>query len=244
MFLGHFGIAFGMKRVEPKLSLGTLFLATTLVDLAWGVFLLTGWEKANIVPGLTAASPFEFVSYPLTHSLVAAFAWGALAAIIVYSWPTRDTSRHHWLKAVVVAVAVASHWFLDLVVHIRDLPLSGDSSTKFGFGLWRSVPATLAVELLVFGAGLLLYFRWRSRGSSGITWRVAALTGLLVALFFANIFGPPPPNMTVVAVADIVGMILLVAMAAWADQPLVKGARQSQLESAGKSPPQSRRQAN
>ena len=156
---------------------------------------------------------------------MAAFAWGALAAIIVYSWPTRDTSRHHWLKALVVAAAVASHWFLDLVVHIRDLPLSGDGSAKFGFGLWRSVPATLAVELLLFGAGLFVYFRWRSRGSSGIPWRVAALAGLLVALFFANIFGPPPPSMAVVAVADIVGMILLVAMAAWADRPLPNRAR-------------------
>ena len=227
MFIGHFGIAFGLKRVEPKLSLGTLFLAVALVDIAWGVFLLTGWEKANIIPGITAATPLEFVSYPITHSLVAAFGWGLLAAIIVYSWPTRDTSRHHSLKAMVVAVAVASHWFLDLVVHIRDLPLAGDSSAKFGFGLWRSIPATIAVELLVFGAGLFAYFWWRSRGSSGITWRVAALAGLLVVLFFANIFGPPPPSMKVVAVADIVGMMLLVVLAAWADRPLARRTRES-----------------
>ena len=237
MFIGHFGLAFGLKRVEPKLSLGTLFLAVALVDVAWGVFLLTGWERASIVPGITAATPLEFVSYPITHSLVAAFGWGLLAAIIVYSWPTRDTSRHHWLKALIVAVAVASHWFLDLVVHIPDLPLAGDTSAKFGFGLWRSIPATIAVELLVFGAGLFVYFRWRSRGSSGVTWRVATLAGLLLGLFFANIFGPPPPSMTVVAVADIVGMILLIAMAAWADRPLAKKAR----EGAEKHPTPSRR---
>jgi len=240
MFLGHFGVAFGMKRVEPKLSLGTLFLATTLVDLAWGVFLLTGWERATIVPGLTAANPIQFVSYPITHSLLAAFGWGAFAAIIVYSWPTRDTSKHHWLKALIVAVVVASHWFLDLVVHIRDLPLVGDHSTKFGFGLWRSIPATIAVELLVFGAGVFVYFRWRSRGSSGISWRVAALAGLLLALFFANILGPPPPSMTMVAIADIAGMIILVALAVWADRPLPNRARAGG-ESGEKHPTQSRR---
>ena len=225
MFIGHFGVAFGLKRVEPKLSLGILFLAVQLVDLAWGAFLLLGWETAAIVPGLTAATPLEFLSYPISHSLLGALGWGLAAAIIAYSWPTRDTSRHHWLKALVVAIAVASHWFLDLVVHIRDLPLAGDGSTKLGFGLWRSIPATLAVELLVFGAGLFVYFYQRSRGSSGVTWRIAVLAGLLLALFFANLFGPPPPNMTVVAIADILGMILLAGLAAWADRPLKRAQR-------------------
>ncbi|MEP7326707.1 MAG: hypothetical protein ABI836_12220 [Gemmatimonadota bacterium] len=237
MFLGHFGVAFGMKRVEPKLSLGTLFLATVLVDLAWGVLLLTGWERASIVPGLTAVTPIEFVSYPITHSLVAAVLWGALSAIVVYSWPTRDTSKHHWLKALVVALVVASHWFLDLVVHIADLPLSGDDSHKVGFGLWRSIPGTIAVELLVFAAGLLVYFRWRSRGSSGITWRVAVLAGLLVALFFASIFGPPPPSITTVAVLDIIGTIALALLAVWADRPLPNRARAGGESGENKHPP-------
>lgn len=232
MFIGHFGLAFGLKRVEPKLSLGTLFFAVALVDFFWGVFLLTGWERAAIVPGLTAANSLEFISYPITHSLVAAFLWGLLAAIIVYSWPTRDTSRHHWLKALIVAAAVASHWFLDLVVHFKDLPLAGDSSPKLGFGLWRSIPGTIAVELLVFGIGLFMYFRWRSRGSSGITWRVMALAGLLIALFFASIFGPPPRTITAIGIADISGMIVITLLAVWADRPLPKA-----RESAEKHPP-------
>lgn len=236
MFLGHFGVAFGMKRVEPKLSLGTLFLATGLVDLFWGVFLLTGWETAEIVPGNTAANPIVFTSYPITHSLLGAFGWGVLAAIIVYSWPTRDTSRHHWLRALIVAAVVASHWLLDLVVHVPDLPLAGDGSHKFGLGLWRSIPATVTVELLVFGAGLAVYFRWRERGMSGVTWRVAVLAGLLLALLFANLFGPPPPSMTAVGIFDIVGMILITALAVWADRPLRR-------ESAEK-PPHPRRRAH
>ncbi|HEV8124470.1 MAG TPA: hypothetical protein VGP80_09515 [Gemmatimonadales bacterium] len=240
MFLGHFGVAFGMKRVEPKLSLATLFFATALVDLLWGVFLLTGWERAAIVPAPTPGNQIEFISYPITHSLAAAFGWGLLAAVIVYSWPTRDTSKHHWLKALVVALVVASHWFLDLVVHVRDLPLVGDDSTKYGFGLWRSIPATMAVELLLFGAGLFVYFRWRSRGSSGITWRVAVLAGLLLALFVASTFGPPPPSIRAIAIADIGGVILLVALAAWADRPLPNRARAGG-ESGEKHPTLSRR---
>jgi hypothetical protein len=75
MFLGHFGVAMAAKRVAPRPSLGTLLLAAMLVDAIWPVMLLAGWEKVEIVPGITAASPLRFVSYPWTHSLVAGCAW-------------------------------------------------------------------------------------------------------------------------------------------------------------------------
>lgn len=222
MFLGHYGVAYALKRAEPRVSLGSLFLAVVLVDTMWGVFLLTGWERARIFPGLTAVTPIEFTRYPLTHSLAAAFVWALLAGAIMYSWPTRDTSRHHWLKALVVGIAVASHWFLDLIVHIPDLPLLGDDSTKVGLGLWRSLPATLAVEFLVFGLGFMVYLRWRSARGRARMGRIAFLAGLLVLLYLASLLGPPPKSMTPVAILDIVGTLGLVALAAWADRSTPK----------------------
>jgi hypothetical protein len=221
MFLGHYGVAFALKRIEPRVSLGTLFFSVALVDTMWGVFLLTGWEQARIFPGLTPVTPIEFTSYPITHSLVAGLIWATIAGAIVYSWPTRDTSRHHRLKAVVVAIAVASHWFLDLVVHIPDLPLAGDSSPKFGLALWRSLPATLVVEFAVFLAGFALYLGWRSRSGKGRLGRVISLAGLLVILYLASLLGPPPTNMRMVAMVDIIGTLLLTALAAWADKAAI-----------------------
>lgn len=164
MFIGHYGMAFALKRAEPKLSLGTLFLATQLVDLAWGATILLGWERVSIEPGWTAASPLRFISYPITHSLLAAGLWGAAAAIAWYTWPTRDTSRHA-RAALIVALAVASHWFLDLVVHVPDLPLAGDDTRKFGFGLWNSIPLTFTVELTLLGSG----WRCTSVGAAATT---------------------------------------------------------------------------
>ena len=57
MFLGHYGIAFALKRAESKLSLGTLFIAVQFPDLLWGIFVLLGWEHARLVPGYTAVTP-------------------------------------------------------------------------------------------------------------------------------------------------------------------------------------------
>jgi hypothetical protein len=222
MFLGHYGVAYALKRAEPRVSLGTLFLSVVLVDTVWGVFLLTGWELARVFPGFTRVTPLEFTSYPLTHSLVGAIAWGLLGAAIMYSWPTRDTSRHHWLKALVVGVAIASHWFLDLIVHIPDLPLVGDDSTKVGLGLWRSLPATLAVELVPFAAGFLLYVQLRFASGRARKGRIAFLAGLLVVLYLASLFGPAPASMTTVAVVDILGTVTLAILAAWSDRSTPK----------------------
>ena len=68
MFLGHYGTAFALKRLEPKVSLGTLFLAVQLPDLLWGIFLLLGWERARVDPGYTAVTTLPFIDYPISHS--------------------------------------------------------------------------------------------------------------------------------------------------------------------------------
>src|SRR5215218_6880720 len=135
MFLGHYGVAFALKRAEPKLSLGTLFVAVQLADLLWGIFMLLGWEHATLASS-TPNTPIEFVDYPISHSLLGALAWSVVAAALYYSWPTRDTSRH-WQAAALVGLAVVSHFPLDVLVHLRDLPLSGNDSPKLGLGLWN-----------------------------------------------------------------------------------------------------------
>jgi len=217
MFLGHYGVALALKRAEPKLSLGTLFVAVQLADLLWGIFLLLGWERARIVPGHTAITPLEFLHYPISHSLVGTLAWSFVAAALYYSWPTRDTSRH-WQAAAMVGLAVFSHYPLDVLVHIPDLPLSGGSSVKLGLGLWNNPVATLIAEAVVFGAGLAIYISRSSNRHPVRLPRLIIVVLLLVATYIASLVGPVPASMTVVAVSDIVFQLVIAALAAWADR--------------------------
>jgi hypothetical protein len=217
MFLGHYGVAFALKRAEPKLSLGTLFLAVQLADLLWGIFLLLGWEHARIVPGYTPVSPLEFLDYPISHSLVAAIVWGVVAAALYYSWPTRDTTRH-WQAAAIVGVAVFSHYPLDVLVHVPDLPITGNAAPRLGLGLWNNPTATMIAELLVFGIGLALYVTLRSHRHPVRYLRLGILVVVLVGTYLASVYGPLPPSMTVVAVGDIMVLVAAGALAAWADR--------------------------
>lgn len=211
MFIGHFALGFAAKKLEPRVSLATYFLAAQLPDVIWPVLLLTGTERVAIQPGDTAFTPLRFISYPISHSLLAVALWGVLLAAV------------HWLDnrngraARLIGLLVVSHWVLDFVSHRPDLRVVPWSTRVFGLGLWNSVPATLTVELSMFAAGVGLYLSatW-SRDVAGRL-GAAGLVGFLLLAYLGAAFGPPPPSVTAVAVAGILGAAVILAWAVWLD---------------------------
>src|SRR5688572_26032769 len=158
MFIGHFALGYAAKRSVPRLSLAVLFAAALFADLLWPVLVALGIEHVRIVPGITASTPLEFISYPYSHSLLtlallgALFGWIATRVAAPAASQAPDTSRIF----VIVTGLVISHWALDVVTHIPDLPLY-PGGPKFGLGLWNSVPGTIAVETLLFALGVWIY---------------------------------------------------------------------------------------
>jgi hypothetical protein len=211
VFVGHFALAYAAKRVSPRSSLGTLFAAAQLPDLVWPWLTLAGVERATIAPGDTAFTPLRFDSYPVSHSLVAVALWGAAFGAL-----------HFWRKrragdAAVLALLALGHWLLDFVTHRPDMPL-WPGGPRLGLGLWNSVPGTIAVELLLFAAGLwLAASATRARDALG-RWGFAGLAALLLLIYAANVTSPPPPSMTAVGWVGALGGILFVALAAWVDR--------------------------
>ncbi len=211
MFVGHLGVGFGAKAAAPRTSLGSLFLAAQFIDLLWPTLLLLGLERVEIVPGITRVTPLDFTHYPISHSLLAVCCWAVLVGA-VYFVAARSTRG-----AVVCGVLVFSHWLLDLVAHRPDLPLTPGGSVRVGLGLWRSVGATLLVELSILAVGIWLYVRTtrakNRRGSVGL-WTLVAL---LLVVYLGNVFGPPPPSASALA---WVGQTqwLVVAWAYWLDR--------------------------
>jgi len=77
MFVGHYGVSFAAQRMGRSTPLWVLFIAVQLLDVFWAPSILPGFEKARIVPGITASNPLDPYYMPSTHSLVAAVAWSA-----------------------------------------------------------------------------------------------------------------------------------------------------------------------
>ena len=187
MFVGHYGLAFAAKRIAPRTSLGTLFLAAQLVDLVWPMFLIAGIERVRIVPNENPFLHLVFEWYPWTHSLVTDLCWG-FAAGMVYFVARRDKRG-----AVVVGLLVVSHWVLDFVTHVPDLPIY-PGGPVVGLGLWRSFVGTVVVEAIFFGAGGGIYGRVVRPADRTGRYAFLALVAILALLYFANAYFSPPPD--------------------------------------------------
>ncbi len=211
MFLGHYAVALGSKRVAPRVSLGTLFLATQFLDLLWPLFLLLGLEQVRIVPGLMVMSPLDFIHYPYTHSLLMAGVWGALLGAL-YLGVRRNAGG-----ALLVGLLVVSHWVLDALMHRPDLPLWPGSPVRVGLGLWDSPAATLLVEFGLLAIGLAVYLRFTRATSGRGTWGLWALVAFLVVAYLGSLYGPPPSDERTIALSALL-LWLLVPWGYWLDR--------------------------
>lgn len=210
MFIGHFGVGFGAKRAAPRTSLGTLFLSAQFIDLLWPTLLLAGIERVEVRPGVTRVTPLDFVSYPISHSLVMVVCWGLIFGTIYWF------VRRYRTGAVVTGAAVISHWFLDVVVHRPDLPVMPGSATKVGLGLWRSYAGTIGIEAAVFGIGLLLYVRCTAAVDRVGRYGTGALVILLLVIYTGSLAGPPPGTRAIAWAGH--AQWLLIVLGYWVDR--------------------------
>ncbi len=212
MFIGHFALAFGAKRIAPMMSLGTLFLACQFADLLWPTLLVLGWEVVEIDPGNTLVTPLNFVSYPYSHSFVALVVWSALFALAY-----RAIRGWHPAAIGTIAALVFSHYVLDVITHRPDMPITLTGSRRLGLGLWNYPGATLAVESALFIVGSAIYLSvTRARDAAGRA-GLSALIVVMVAIYFAALYGPPPPSTAAIAGAGHLTW-LFVIWAYWVDR--------------------------
>jgi hypothetical protein len=210
MFIAHAAAALAGKRAAPRTSLGWLLAAATLPDLVWPLLLLLGWERVGIDPGNTAFTPLDFVSYPISHSLVAVLGWALLLGGAYYAF------TRYGYGAVTLGVLVLSHWLLDWISHRPDLPL-WPGGPRVGLGMWHSPPLTVAAELVCYGMGLAIYLGTTRRRRGGGWLPFASLAAGYLVLYAAVIAGQAPPSARAVAFAGVAAW-LFPLWAWWADR--------------------------
>ena len=216
MFAGHYAVSFLVKKAESKLPLWILFLATQLLDILWAIFVLLGIERYRITPGITASLPLDLYYMPYTHSLAAAVAWSAVVFALC-RWVIPLSGLRSNRSARFLALAVFSHWVLDLVVHRPDLPLY-DNAYKVGFGLWNyPVIALLLESALLFGA-IWLYLHATASTSFAGRYGMMFFGLAILALHCLLLWGPLPPSTTAGAIRLGALYLILAAAAYWLEK--------------------------
>jgi membrane-bound metal-dependent hydrolase YbcI (DUF457 family) len=210
MFIGHFAVGFAAKKAAPKVQLALLMAGVAWADILWAIFLMLGWEHARIAPGDTKYTPFDLYDYPWSHSLLMLIVWGALLAGVY--WLCKKDSVGAW----VVAGCAVSHWVLDWVTHRPDMPLY-PGGPKAGLGLWNSIGGTMVVEIAMFIAGVWIYRTATSPKNWVGRYLSWAFVSLLLLIFVADRFSPPPQSMHAVAQTGLIATVITLAWAWWFD---------------------------
>jgi len=156
VFVGHYSIAFAAKTERNRVPLWVLFVAVQFLDYIWATLVLLGIEKLRVIKGFTAGSMLDSYFHPYSHSLIAAVAWSGVAALAYGTFCSRHGCQYRKSAALIVGLAVFSHWILNLIAHPRDLPIY-DNTWKVGLGMWNYRDPEFALEIAVLAGGIILY---------------------------------------------------------------------------------------
>lgn len=193
------------------MNVGWFVAAALLLDLLLWVFVLAGFESADIPSDYARTRQAEF-HFPYSHGLLAALVWSGIAAAAVLSWHAEPARVR---IAALVALAVFSHWVLDVLVHRPEMPLAGAHSPRIGLGLWgSSLPVALAVESLFVFTGLLLYLP-RVTSSRSKLWLAIASLVLLAFTIAGMTVAPAPPSAHAMAASSLVSLTAVCALFLW-----------------------------
>jgi hypothetical protein len=188
MFVGHYSVAFAIKSDKNRIPLWVLFIAVQFLDYIWATLVLLGIEKLRVIKGFTAGSMIDSYFHPYSHSLVAALIWSALAAVVYkFGWRARASIA----AALLVGLAVFSHWILDFIAHPRDLAIY-DNTWKVGLGLWNYRGPEFALEIALLAGGILLYLTRNSMSAARKKAVIAFGLGLVI-IQIGDTFVPRAP---------------------------------------------------
>ncbi len=185
MFIGHWSASLVAATHKDAPSLPVLFIAAQLVDWAFFLFVMVGIESMRITPGISVMSPMDLNHMPYTHSLLGAAVWAAGFGAVIF------VASRNRIAAIIGALVVLSHWFIDLLVHVPDLTVAGNPP-KLGFGLWNYPAIEMPLELVLTFGALWLY----ARKAQPKTAPLMTLAAIMLALQLFNWFGPVAAEVT------------------------------------------------
>jgi hypothetical protein len=218
MFVGHYAAAFVLRPLKASPSLPVLFAGVQLMDILFFSFVLGGTESFRITPGITAMNPLDLYNMPFSHGLAGVLVQSAIFGLIVAALMGHG---YRLAGGLIAAMAVFSHWVLDVITHQPDMMLLREVD-KIGAGLWNFPAAAMLVELVVIVSALVLYLALARPRSGGALWAILLLVAMMAGVQAINWFGPAPNPLTTplesIAAQGLLAYALLIAAAVWVER--------------------------
>ena len=137
-------------RLFPSVPPLVLLIGVGFPDILWPILILIGVEHVAVNPNSPLQKYIKFTSYPFSHSLVLTSIIACIPGVVLALTITP-------LAGVLFVVASASHWFLDTITHVNDLPIAGlRRDKKVGLGLWKYPRTAFAFEYIFYAVVTVL----------------------------------------------------------------------------------------
>lgn len=151
LFVGHFAFAFVLMWLFPGANPLVILVGVSFPDLLWPFLVFSGVEKVTVDPASPLQGHIRFLQLRYSHSLVLGTAIASIVGVVL-------GLALGPINGLVFVLASASHWILDIPVHLRDLPVLGfNRDRKVGLGLWTRPRLAFGLELLFYVAVSALF---------------------------------------------------------------------------------------
>lgn len=181
MFAGHFGIAAAVKVKAKDIPLWALLISTQLLDLVFMLFAIFGLETiGNPIDGGRG----NIIHAEYSHSVLGALILSIISALLGARFWGRN-------NGIVIGIVTFSHWVIDFIVHVPDLPLLPGNFGNFpymGLGLWQFTTWSIFIEVFILILGAVLYFTYLFNHSNKKWSNKEFIQGLLMTIFLAFTF--------------------------------------------------------
>lgn len=177
MYIGHYAAAGAILAIAPATPVLPIAIAVAYPDLLWPFLVYLGKEKVLIDPKTPLQKSIKFVSYPHSHSIVRSALLTLIpAALFGLLYQSPSVALLFWLGAM-------THWPLDALVHLKDLPIKGSKKVDryAGFGLWSAPKLAFVLEYIFFAVVMVLTAQQE-------VWAALLAGGLMLHLLNANSF--------------------------------------------------------
>lgn len=208
MFIGHYSVAFALKKMDDEVPLGLLFLAVQFSDIMGALLVFFGVEKVIIFPGISEVDPMDLAYYPFSHSLAATVMWSIAAYVIITLLPL-DKAINKTKFALVIGGCIISHFVIDFVTHYKDMPL-------IGLGLDNHLAVSYILETTFFLAGLWLYMGMASHKPAAKR-GMLIFAGFLIIINTLNLFVHHPDNVKILVGVGLLFSLVFSGIAFWLD---------------------------
>ncbi|HOE17072.1 MAG TPA: hypothetical protein PK344_06610 [Syntrophorhabdaceae bacterium] len=174
MYTGHLALGVALKSKFHRVPAIPIIFGSALLDILDGIFIASGIDrvKPNPKSGPYLFTDLTFVDWD--HSMLMATIW-SLVWGAVFKKNKKDS--------ILAALAVFSHFLIDVPVHNKDLAIYPYSRMRIGWGWWGSLGAFSWILEGVFCAVLLAY-AWRETAKRGVSllWPVVLIAVLFLQL--------------------------------------------------------------